>query len=234
MFKTFVTLMRGRAFQAEERVKDQNALALLDQQMRDAAGAVDRAKRALAVAIAKDKQEEQRLVATRRQMKELEQRAVAALQGRREDLAQKAAEAIAALEKDAGAAQKARDYFGAEIAKLERHVSRQAARLTDLERGRRVAGAAQAMRVARAGRVEPAPCFEGTLSEAETTLERLRAQQTETEAMEAALDAMDTAHAGGALAETMAAQGFGPPTAPCAADVFARMKEKAAAPRQFT
>ena len=42
MFKTIITLMRGRAFDAEQRLKDDNALALLDQQMRDAAGAVDR------------------------------------------------------------------------------------------------------------------------------------------------------------------------------------------------
>lgn len=232
MFKTIFTLMRGRAFEAEERVKDQHALALLDQQMRDAGAAVERAKRALAVALAQDKQEELRLATTRRQIEDLEQRAVAALQGGRDDLAQKAAETIAALEKDAGAAQRAREYFAVEISKLERHVRNQSARLADLERGRRVARAAQAVRIARAGRIEPAPFCQSTLSEAETTLERLRAQQAEADATEAALDALDAQCAGGSLADAMAAQGFGPPTEPRAADILARLKEKAASPSQ--
>ena len=45
MFKTIVTLMRGRAFEAEERLADRHALTLLDQQIRDAACAIQRAKK---------------------------------------------------------------------------------------------------------------------------------------------------------------------------------------------
>ena len=65
MFKPLVTLVRGRVVAIGEEVADQNALAILDQQMRDAAGALDRAKKALAVAIAQESQEGQRLDATR-------------------------------------------------------------------------------------------------------------------------------------------------------------------------
>lgn len=229
MFKTVITLLRGSAHAAEERLADQHALSLLDQQMRDAAGALKRARRALAVAMAQDRQEGERLKTTRRQIDDLEQRAVAALQGGREDLGQKAADAIAELERDAGAAQKARDYFAVEIGRLERHVRKQGARLAELERGRRIAKAAQAVRVSRAGRVEAAPCYRSTLNEAEATLERLRAQQGEAEAAEAALDALDAGPDSETLSETMAAQGFGPPTAPRAADILARLKEKAGA-----
>ena len=39
---TVVTLLRGRAFEAEERLADRHALSLLDQQMRDSALAIDR------------------------------------------------------------------------------------------------------------------------------------------------------------------------------------------------
>jgi len=52
MLKTLITLVRGRTFAIAEEVADQNALLILDQQMRDASGALDRAKKALAVAIA--------------------------------------------------------------------------------------------------------------------------------------------------------------------------------------
>ncbi len=65
MIKTVVTLLRGKAFEAEERLADRHALALLDQQMRDAALSADRAKKALAIAMAQDKAEARKLEAAR-------------------------------------------------------------------------------------------------------------------------------------------------------------------------
>jgi phage shock protein A len=79
MFKTVFTILRGRAFDAEERLADRHALEILDQQMRDAACAVERAKKALAIAIAQDKAEERKLAAARAQIADIEERAVAAL-----------------------------------------------------------------------------------------------------------------------------------------------------------
>ncbi len=230
MFKTIVTLMRGRAFEAEERVADRHALSILDQQMRDAAGSVERAKKALALASAQDKSEARKLVDVRAQIAELEGRAVEALKGGRDDLAQQAAENIAALEGDAQAAEKARALFASEIAKLERHVRNQSARLAELERGRRLARAAEAVRVSRRGRMEEAPCHQATLSEAEQTLNRLRERQTDACAAEAALDALDAEPQAETLNETLANEGYGPPVKPRASDVLARLKEKAAAP----
>ncbi|MFO1125231.1 MAG: PspA/IM30 family protein [Methylocystis sp.] len=227
MFKTVVTLMRGRAFEADERLADRHALTLLDQQMRDSAASVERAKKALALAIAQDRAEERKLAATREQMAELETRAVEALKGGREDLAAKAAENIAALEGDAQAAEKARTIFSAEIAKLERHVRGQSTRLAELERGRRIARAAESVRVMRRGRLENAPCHQATLSEAETTLARLREQQTQACAAETALDALDAEPQAESLNETLANEGFGPPVKPRAVDVLAKLKEKA-------
>jgi phage shock protein A len=229
MFKTVVTLMRGRAFEADERLADRHALTLLDQQMRDSAASVERAKKALALAIAQDRAEERKLAATREQIAELETRAVEAFKGGREDLATKAAENIAALEGDAQAAEKARTVFSAEIAKLERHVRGQSARLAELERGRRIARAAESVRVMRRGRLENAPCHQATLSEAEATLARLREQQAQACAAEAALDALDAEPRAESLNETLANEGFGPPVRPRAADVLARLKEKAGA-----
>lgn len=226
MFKTIVTLMRGRAFEADERLADRHALTLLDQQMRDSAASVERAKKALALAIAQDYAEERKLAATREQIAELEARAVEALKGGREDLAAKAAENIAALEGDAQAADKARTIFSAEIAKLERHVREQSTRLSELERGRRIARAAESVRVMRRGRLESAPSHQSTLSEAETTLARLREQQAQACAAETALDALDAEPQAESLNETLANEGFGPPVKPRAADVLARLKEK--------
>ena len=66
MFKTLTTLVRGAAAKAEEEFADRHALLILDQQIRDAAAAIERAKRALSIAIAQDEAEGKRLEATLR------------------------------------------------------------------------------------------------------------------------------------------------------------------------
>ena len=227
MLKTLITLVRGRTSQIAEEVADQNALLILDQQMRDATGALDRAKKALAVAIAQENQEGQRLDATHSRISDLETRAVAAIDAGRDDLATEAAETIAALEAERDASLTARALFATEIAKLKGHVLQQQMRLSQLERGRRIARAAEAVRVTRRGRIEDASIFAGTLAEAESTLARLREHQVEADIAEAAFEALDAATSPIAVAEKLSAEGFGPRLRPSAADVLARLKERA-------
>jgi phage shock protein A len=234
MLKTLITIVRGRAFAAGEAVTDQHALLILDQQMGDAGLAIDRAKKALAVATAQENQEGQRLEATRAQIADLETRAIAALDGGREELAAEAAETIASLEAERDASLTARALFAAEIAKLRSHVLQQRMRLAQLERGRRIARAAEEVRIARRGRIEAAPIFEGTLAEAEATLSRLRERQVEADAAEAAYDTLDDATRPITVAEKLAAEGFGPRLKPNAADVLARLRERAAAGKPAT
>ena len=97
MLKTLITLVRGRTALVAEELGDQNALLILDQQMRDATLALERAKKALAVAVAQESQEQQRLDATLARIADLETRTIAAIEAGREDLAAEAAEAIATL-----------------------------------------------------------------------------------------------------------------------------------------
>ena len=228
MLKTLITLVRGRTAVIAEELADQNALLILDQQMRDAAGALDRAKRALAVAIAQQSQEQRRLDATCARIADLETRAVAAIEAGREELASEAAEAIATLEAERDASLTARALFASEITKLKGQALQQEMRFSQLERGRGIARAAEAVRVARRGRTEDAPLFAGTLAEAEATLARLREHQVEAEAAEAAFEALDAATGPSAVAEKLSAEGFGPRLRPNAADVLARLRERAA------
>ena len=142
MFKTIVTLIRGAGFRAEEELADRTALLVLDQQIRDAAAGIERAKRALAVAIAQDEAEGKRLETTLGRIADLEDRALAALNGRREDLATEAAEAIAVMEADRDAIRQARESFAREIAALKASVRTSSQRLAELERHRPVRQAA--------------------------------------------------------------------------------------------
>ena len=229
MFKTVLTIFRGSVAAAEEELQDRTALVVLDQQMRDAAAAVDRSKRTLALAIAGDQQEGRRLEATNARIADLEVRASAALEGGREDLAREAAQAIANLEAERDAAMTARTLFATEITRLKRHVANAEARIAELDRGRRLARASEAVRSLRRSGIEAARPYESTLPEAEATLKRLRERQMETQAADDALFEIDTASGPLATAEKLAEQGFGPRMKSTADDVLARLKARRAA-----
>src|SRR5205085_8010763 len=220
------TLFRGGIAVAGEELEDRTALVILDQQMRDAAAAVDRSKRTLALAIAQDQQEGRRLETTNTRIADLEVRTTAALDGGREDLAREAAQSIANLEADRDAAMTARTLFAQEIARLKRHVSSAEARLTELDRGRRIARASEAVRALRRGGIEAARPYESTLPEAENTLKRLRERQIEAQAAADALIELDAASGPQATAEKLAEQGFGPRLKSTADDVLARLNAK--------
>src|SRR5436305_8190401 len=202
MLKTILTLVRGAAFRAEEEFADRSALLILDQQIRDSAAGIERAKRAL------------------------EERAVAALSAGREELAGEAAEAIAVMEADRDSIREARATFAREVAGLKVTVRKSAQRLTELERGRRIAQAAESVRRLKTGGV---PSGNAALADAETTLHRLRERQAEDTAAAAAFDTLDNEANPAGIAERLEAAGFGKRTRPTAADVLARLKQKTAA-----
>jgi phage shock protein A len=228
MIKTVLTLFRGSVAAAGEELEDRTALLILDQQMRDAAAAVERSKRTLALAIASDQQEGRRLETTNARIADLELRATAALEGGREDLAREAAQAIANLEAERDAAMTARTLFAAEIARLKCHVACAEARINELDRGRRIARASEAVRSLRRGGIEAARPYESTLPEAEATLKRLRDRQMEAQVADEALIEIDAASGPLATAEKLAEQGFGPRLKSTADDVLARLKARRA------
>jgi len=230
MFKTIVTLVRGATFRAEEEFADRSALLILDQQIRDSAAGIERAKRALAVAIAQDEGEGRRLDTTLSRIADLEDRAVAALDGGREDLANEAAEAIAVMEADRDSIREARATFAREITSLKAAVRKSGQRLAELERGRRIALAAESVRRLKTGHGLAGPSGTTALADAEATLRRLRERQAEDAAADNAYETFDAEANPAGVAERLESAGFGKRTRPTAADVLARLKQKTGAP----
>lgn len=228
MFKTLLTLARGAATAAEGEIIDRRALLILDQQIRDAAAAVERGKRALAVAIAHDEAEAKRLDATIARIADLEERAVAALAGGREDLATEAAESIAIMEVNHDAIREARGTLTREIAHLRRATADAGRRLAELERGRRIAQAAEAVRRLKT-RGPTRGGGAAALSDAEATLRRLRERQAEDTAIDTSLESLDATAGADAVATRLEAAGFGKRTRLTAADVLDRLRKRAAA-----
>jgi len=225
MIKTLITLMRGQSARAAEAIEDQHALLILDQQIRDAAAALDRARKALAVAAAQDASEEKRITTLQADIKDLEARATAAL-GTREDLATEAAEAIAGLEIDLAAAQSAHASFARESARLRALVRNGERRIADLERGRRTAQAADAVRRLRTKGLWTVGQNASALRDAEATLERLRRNQAEAETADQVYDELAGESSGAdLLKEKLEKAGFGDRTKPTAASVLERLRQ---------
>jgi phage shock protein A len=230
MLKTIITLFRGAAFRAEEEFIDRSALLILDQQIRDAAAGIERAKRALAVAIAQDEAEGKRLDTTLARIADLEERAVAALGGGSEELAAEAAEAIAMMEADRDSIREARATFAREIGNLKSTVRKSSQRLAELQRGRRIASAAESVRRLKAGTGLANPSGATALADAEATLRRLREKQFEDAAAADAYEALDNEPNPTSVADKLEAAGFGKRTRSTAASVLERLKQKIAAP----
>src|SRR5262245_23019896 len=127
--------MRGVVAEAEEALFDANAVRMLEQQLRDAAGALEHSKRELACAMAHRSSEGRAVEALSQRIVDLEAGAVDALQAGRDDLASEAATVIAATEDERLARQAASAKFDVDIARLKRLVADGGARLTDLRRG---------------------------------------------------------------------------------------------------
>jgi phage shock protein A len=224
MIKTLITLMRGTSARAAEKIEDQNALLILDQQIRDAAAAVDRARKALAIAAAQDASEGNRIATLQADINDLEARATAALDTR-QDLAAEAAEAIAGLEIDLAAAQSAHASFARESARLRALVRNGERRIADLERGRRTAQAADAVRRMRTKGLWTVGQNASALRDAETTLERLRRNQAEAETADQVYDELSSEGGADLLKEKLEKAGFGERTKPTAASVLERLRQ---------
>ncbi len=222
MFKLFGILARGHAARAGEELFDRNALLILDQQVRETRAGLERGRQALAVALAGDRAEARRLEEAEARAAGLEGQAVAALRGGREDLAAEAAAAIADLEAERDAIKAARARFSAEIARIRETVADAARRQAELERGRRVAAANEAVRRLGAGAARQDAA---TLREAEATLARLRALQAEAADTEAALAEADP---GRSVGERLERAGFGPGPQRTEGAVMERLRRRAA------
>ena len=224
MFRQIFTLFRGAAHDAEQEFVDRHALLLLQQQMRDAAHAVDSARKAVAIAIAQNTQEKEQHDKLLERIADLEARTVTALDKGEKDLAREAAETIALMEDERDSSSEALDRFRVEIVRLRANVREAERKLRDLQRGQRLATATERTQALR----ETVPGNGlSALDDAEATLNRLRDRQARIDLTADALDAMNGEQQPAAMAEKLAEAGCGKPLNTTADDVLNRLSKKA-------
>jgi len=224
MYKQVWTLIRGYSHSASESFTDRHALLILQQQMRDSAQVVAAARRAVALAMAQNRQEAEQYGRLVKSIDDLEERAVAAIQQGKTDLAREAAETIAQLEAERDASKLAQDQFGAEINRLKANVRQAEYRLKELQRGQRIANATD--KAHRLREQVPASGL-SSLSEAETTLERLRQRQREIDLTAEAMDELDIDDSPVRVREKLAEAGCGSPLKSSADDILERLTQRA-------
>lgn len=225
MFKRFFTLVKGAGVDAMETALDNQAIVILRQQIRESAEAVAAAKRAVAVAIAQNDQEVRQCASIVGRLADLEIRVVAALDQDKSDLAREAAETIVLLEAERDASQRAQSTFQSEIGRLKGVVRSAESRLRELERGLRVAAAAD--KAHRLREVAPGVGL-STLKDAEETLKRLRVRQQQMDVAAQAMAEMDISGDPGLVVEKLAAAGCGAPLRTRAEDVLERLSARRA------
>ena len=204
----------------ELRRQASSPMASLDRSITSAHHSHALARRALAIAIAEETRESGRRLMLVAKANDLEQRAVEALRAGRDDLASEAAEAIAVMSTDIEASQQASQRFAAEVALARREVEAQRRRLSDLDRGRRLARVGDAL----SGTARESETGLDSFSEAEAALAKVVADNHNARAIRQELAP------GEQLIERMAEAGFGQPTRVRAADVLLRLRAAAGLP----
>ena len=123
------TALRGGASEVGESIVDQQALRILDQEIRDADSALANAKRELVSIMAKHKLAADRVGEYDAKIKDLESKAMAAIQANREDLALEVAEAISTLTNERDVEQKQTTEFGGYAESMRKDITKAESRI---------------------------------------------------------------------------------------------------------
>ncbi|TVT82628.1 PspA/IM30 family protein [Pseudomonas sp. H3(2019)] len=204
------TALRGGASEVGEAIADQQALRILDQEIRDADSALANAKRELVTIMAKHKLSAERVAQYNAKIKDLESKAMAAIQANREDLALEVAEAISTLTNELDAEQKQTTEFGAYADKMRKDITKAEARIKSLRQQVDMAKARESVQKAQVSASIASGGANGKLETAVSTLNRLQARQEQRAAELEASDELADASTGNDLERKLREAGITP------------------------
>ena len=224
------TLLRGARARAGERLRDEHAVELLDQKIRDAEAGLGHAKRTLAALVVRLRRERAALGTLETRLAELENRARQALAAGRDDLAGDAAEAIAEMENERAVRRGAVERVDARATRMRLSVERAHRRLVALRQGAMTARSVDAERRAQGRLVEALGAGRhgaGDMEEAEALVARVLGQDDPLEEAEARAE-IERDLSGEGAAERLAEAGFGARARTGRDDVLARLRHDVA------
>jgi phage shock protein A len=219
------TALRGGANEAGEAIADQQALRILDQEIRDADSALANAKRQLVTIMAKHKLSTDRVSEHNAKIKDLESKAMAAIQANREDLALEVAEAISTLTGELEVEQKQATEFGGYADSMRKDITKAESRIKSLRQQVDMAKARDSVQKAQVSASIASGGANGKLETAVGTLNRLQAKQQQRAAELQAQDQLADASTGTDLERKLREAGITPDTGSANA-ILERLKQK--------
>lgn len=225
MFSTIRTLLAGAGAKAEAAVRQEFAVELIDQKIREAGEAQKAAKAGLAGLIQRERAEDRQIAALEARIGDLAGRARQALAAGNEPLAAEAAAAIAQMENELAVRRETLLRMQARVVRLRQSVETATRRLIDLKHGALMARTVQREQVLQR-RLGAGLAGAGPMAEAEELIAGVLEADDPVEAGEI-LDEIERGLSHADLPERMAAQGFGRPLKVTAAQVLDRLRESA-------
>jgi phage shock protein A len=224
MFATMKTLFAGASARAEENLRDQYSIELIDQKIREAQAQLSQAKVGLAHLIQRERGEARQVTALETRIEEMTARAQAAFDGGRTDMAQQGAQAIADMENELEMRRQTVERLETRIEQLRTSVEKTNRRIIDLKQG---AIAAKGVRREQDLQRKLGRHCAGTpaIEEAEALVERVLGKDDPFEQSQI-LAEIDQGLDHTNLDARMADAGFGPKGRATANDVMARLKTK--------
>ena len=225
LLQKLFTAARGAATEAGEHIVDQQALRILDQEIRDAGAELRRAKDALTEVMAKRKLTANKVNDLRTTINNYEQHALQALNQGNETLATEVAERIAQLEADSQTETALEQEFQRSEVSLRNTISKTEESLKRMQQQVHTVKATAAVQKAQAAVAARHSGANSSLQGALGSLERIRQRQTEQAARFEAADELQAASTSDDLDAKLAAAGIGG-KAGGGEDVLARLKAR--------
>jgi len=222
MLNVLKTLFSGASARAEEALTDAFAIDLIEQKIREAEAHLNAAKSTLAGLIIRQRNEERQFARLDVQIRDLEGRAVQALQAAQEKLATDAAAAIADLINERAVRQQTVAQLAERVMRTEAAVAKAHRRIVDLRQGLISARAVDAERRMQKS-LNRSIGNTTAIRDAEMLINRVMNFDDPLEQGDV-LDEIDASLDGTAVRDRLAAAGFGDRIKTTADDVLARLK----------
>lgn len=222
MLSTLRTLSAGFSARAEENIRDHYSIELIEQKIRESEATLKGAKIAMASLIQRERSENRQITALQGRTDDLMNRAGEALKAGREDLVQEAAQAVAQMENELTVRRNTHRTLETRILQMRHSVETATRRLIDLKQG---AKAARAVHLDQAMQRRIGGSFSSgsAMSEAEDLIARVL-QKDDPFEQQSILAEIDQGLSGEDVADRLADQGFGQSSKTTASDVMNRLK----------
>ncbi len=189
IWNKLLTAMRGAANEAGEAIVDNQALRILDQEMRDAKEHLGRAKESLTAVMAEEMGVRRKVEQLRKSIEEHEGYAVSAMNKGDEGLAMEVAEKIAELEGELEAQETLLKGYTDNVAQLKRTIAETERNIRTMEREVSAVKATDAVQKASSAAAAKFSGSNSSMRSATDSLERIKAkQQKRADQMKAAME----------------------------------------------